>query len=192
MKRAFIGIDLDTRRLAWCARQEGKVVGCACVDRVNGRGEVLPMYDGAVGALFRWAAQVDAVVYVEGAYLRYQAGGQGGRGSVAVFGALERVQGEIRVHARGAGLRLFEVAPSEWQRALLGVHEGYEAMKEDSVSRALGALGPVLGREPNHHEADAFHVARFAEKFHGKRLAAMGGEQLVFAGSTEEAMSHGS
>lgn len=154
-----IGIDADVHRIAWAAVRDGALLAVETVERANSRGRVDERYDQRLTALMRRAADVGAVVYLEGIYLAEDRELSQAR-NVQAFRALAEVQGEIKHEARRCSVPILVVAATQWHSNVLGFVRGREALKEAArtVAQSLAA------RELSEHEADAVCVDLYGER----------------------------
>lgn len=148
-----IGVDPDTRQIAYAAVVDGEVVGVRTIPRANQRGIVRRGYEAALQALMDRARDRGAMIFIEGIYLpmdRKQANVRG-------FAALAEVQGEIKSAARRADLEAVSVTAGEWHSAVLGFTKGRECLKAAARQKAES----LFVGEWSEHECDAICVAMY-------------------------------
>ena len=164
----LVGVDPDTKRIAFAAIEHGRVLRVGTLDRADSRGRILPGYDAALTAFMRRAQETGAVVYVEDIYLAGR-----NAGSVAGFKSLAQVQGEILRVARQHSVPVVLVAASTWHSSMLGFTKGRESLKAAAQTKAR----ELTGRDDlSEHEADAVCIALYGSKLEAaKRQALMEG-----------------
>ena len=159
--RTVIGIDGDTRKLAWARAPIGNEPWqTGVLVRTNARGDVHPTYEPALAKLCcEWRA-AQALVVAESPYLK-TVGGRVSNGLLDVFAALCRLQGELESAARRHGLAYETVSPSIWQAAILGGPGSRTDCKRASMALAVGQLGRA---DLTEDEADAVCIALYAQE----------------------------
>ncbi len=146
----IIGIDPDSARLAVAVLRQARRPIIRTLPRADYRGRIDAGYDAALESLMGWASEKGAAVFAEDCWL--------GRNS-ATFKSLSQVQGELLAAARRHDVEIELVAPSAWQRAVLGFSKDRDALKAASIEYAQemtsqdGAL--------SEHEADAVCIAAY-------------------------------
>lgn len=182
MSGLVVGIDADTRRLAWVAVDaEGVVVEYGVILRRRGAGGcvVEPTYATELWWLCGWCARKGARVWVEGVYFKPALDGQA-RCSMKGFMAHREAVDEIVEALRAAGVEVSTVRASEWQSALFG----RGLLRAELKEKALAAVRDVRWRRGedrwNEHLADAVCIARWGVGIRGvktKRGLAGAGKQ---------------
>jgi len=150
-----IGIDADSKRLAYCALDSGAIRAVGTIERANQAGRIEGRYDSALTAFMRRASEMGAVVYLEGIFLPERQGQSTPR-NVLAFERLAEVHGEIKRAARLCAVPVEDVNPSVWHSAILGFSRGREELKAAAMAKAR----TLTGRDDlTEHEADAVCIA---------------------------------
>ena len=159
----IIGIDLDSKRLAYMALEEDTPPRGGTIPRANTHGRIHTEYDAALTRLMRRAGETGAVVFLEDIYLPRERSTANVRG----FKALAHVQGEVRRAARQSAVPVMDCPPSTWHSSVLGFTKGRDALKAAALAKAR-EIDPQ--RAWTEHEADALCIALhgFREQNHAE------------------------
>ena len=154
----IVGIDADTRRVAYAVLRGGVVSAVHTIERATAKGGVLGNYDRNLRALFRYCAEDGAQVFIEDNYLPMaQKPGEETR-NVRTFAALNRVAGELAQEGRRNAIMVEFVHPREWQKEVLGASGGREWVKARSEEVARLHWAQI---ELSQHECDAISIALY-------------------------------
>lgn len=164
-----IGIDADTRRVAYGVVEDGLVLDVGEIPRTNTTGRFDVRYDQALTTLVRRAQASGAVIYLEDVYLPETRNLERGTRNdeirnVQTLIALAAVQGEIKARARQHGVPVEPVSANVWRSAVLGQTVGRERLKALAMERARQSLqssGYSLQVELTEHMAEAVCIAEF-------------------------------
>lgn len=148
-----IGIDADRRRVAVVA-VINDTKHAFTIKRSNDKGAILTSYPLGLERLMLRAQAASATVFLEGIFLHHR--GHPAR-NVETFRVLANVQGEILMMAARYGVVVHVIAPSVWQRQVLGFSKGREELKRASAAAAHALVGPGLSE----HESDAACVCLY-------------------------------
>lgn len=161
-----IGIDADTRRLAYSCVSDGVVTAVREFGRQTARGYMVPDYDQRLTSLMRSAQVAGAVVYLEDTYLA-----SGEQRNVVAFRALAEVGGEIKRAARQHGVPVVMVSASEWRSVTLGQTCDRERLKllarQRAVTWAANAMASQDVTELSEHECEAVCIGQFGAEREG-------------------------
>ena len=106
---AYLGIDPDTRRIAWALIRDSKVIDIGAIPRKSAVDNFNIDYPASVGYLL--ARNTGAMVYIEDVYVQR---------NVRTYGVLCEVRGELKMIARKQDIRPVFVMPDAWRRVVFG------------------------------------------------------------------------
>lgn len=159
MSEVVLGIDADTRRVAWAwCYSDGEMSPARTIMRSNSRGAMTADYDQKLNDSFEILWRAGGCIYLEGIYLPAPDGPRAERRNVRAFAALAEVHGEIKWVARGFGLRVEVVTPNKWHSAILGFTTGRAELKAAAMEKARDLTGLD---DLTEHEADAVCIALY-------------------------------
>lgn len=179
--RTYTGIDADTQRIALVTVSGQRVLRCVTVQRTLRKQHIAPDYDVRLFDELRALKQMNSIVYLEMPFLAHGNADGLARSSVVMYAGLSRVCGEVQMAGRWVGLHIHGVLARYWQQDVLGKGMVRDELKRASVAMAAEPMA-WLGREITHHEADAWGVAEWARRHHGKRVASRGTPQMELLG----------
>lgn len=151
-----IGIDPDSRRIAYAAFDSNIFAAVATIERANATGRILEGYDAALTSFMRRAQDRGAVLYVEDIFLARR-----DASNVLAYKRLAEVRGELLRAARMHAVPVVDVSASAWHSAVLGFTRDRAALKTASMEKARAVVG---GKDLTEHEADAVCIALYAAK----------------------------
>jgi len=156
-----IGIDADTRRLAYCVLDGRQVRAVRTIQRADSRGRVFhSTYDAALTRFMRRAQDVGGLVFVEGIFLTEFKGHATAR-NVLGFSRLAEVAGELKRVARLHAVPLVVVPASTWRAEVLGFVKDREKLKAAAMAKAR----ELTGRDDlTEHESEACCIALFGQR----------------------------
>lgn len=159
-----IGIDADTRRVAWAAIEGGRVCDVGEVARTNTTGRFEDAYWQQLTSLVRRAQASGAVIYLESVYLPSSERKDEVR-NVQTLIVLAEVQGEIKSRARQHGVPVVPVSAHEWRSVVLGRTVGRDELKRLAMEKARQLIidNGQLTVELSEHMAEAVCIGLAGE-----------------------------
>ena len=105
----YLGIDPDTRRIAWALIRDSKVIDVGAIPRKSAVDNFNIDYPASVGYLL--ARNVGAMVYIEDVFVQR---------NIKTYGLLCEVRGELKMIARQQEVNPVFVMPDAWRRVVFG------------------------------------------------------------------------
>ena len=151
----ILGIDADSRRLAFAAIEGGTLTATGTISRANTQGRIHEDYDQRLTRFFRRAGERGARIFLEDIFLA-----KGGAGNVRGFAAMAEVRGEVKRAARLCAVPVTDVNPSTWHSAVLGFTTNRDKLKDAAMAKAR-ELDP--DRQWTQHEADSACIGLYGQ-----------------------------
>lgn len=147
-----VGVDADSRRIAYATVLRGSVRAVATITRSNQMNRIAEDYDARLTAWIRLASDHGAVIVLEDIFLADRK-----ETNVVTYKSLAVVQGEITREARRHRVPVHLVQAVEWRAKVLSSGRGREELKR--LAQLLA--GQVTGLELSEHESEAVCIALY-------------------------------
>lgn len=161
LRNADIGIDPDTKRIAWAQLRNGVCLEIGTIPRRTAAGVFIPTYEAALIAFFQRCALIRATVWIENVFL-------GMHNNPSAVARLGEVQGELLFAARLCQVPIEDAQrplQQTWRSKITMVKRGGDHAKAElKMALSLGAnvlTGSKRDATLTEHEAAAVCIGMY-------------------------------